>query len=82
MIGKSICQISMYQIISIKQKKVLRRTLMESKLQVITYVVDDNYTTYDIPFVPNREFTITSSDGFEENVTSNDSDVQIDKNKK
>ena len=36
MIGKSICQISMYQIISIKQKKVLRRTLMESKLQVIT----------------------------------------------
>ena len=24
-------------------------------------VVDDNYTTYDIPFVPNREFTITSS---------------------
>ena len=45
-------------------------------------VVDDNYTTYDIPFVPNREFTITSSDGFEENVTSNDSDVQIDKNKK
>ena len=29
-----------------------------------------------------REFTITSSDGFEENVTSNDSDVQIDKNKK
>ena len=43
--------------------------------------MDDNYTTYDIPFVPNREFTITSSDGFEENVTSNDSDVQIDKNK-
>ena len=45
-------------------------------------VVDDNYTTYDIPFVPNREFTITSSDGFKENVTSNDSDVQIEKNKK
>ena len=56
---------------------------MESKLQVKSNgVVDDNYTTYDIPFVPNREFTITSSDGFEENVTSNDSDVQIDKNKK
>ena len=45
-------------------------------------VVDDNYITYNIPYVPNRQFTITSSDGFKENLTSNDSDVQIEKSKK
>lgn len=44
--------------------------------------MDDNYITYNIPYVPNRQFTITSSDGFKENVTSNDSDVQIEKSKK
>lgn len=39
----------------------------------------DNYIAYNIPYVPSREFTITTSDGFKENVTSSDDNVQIDK---
>lgn len=41
-----------------------------------------NYVAYDIPYVPNREFTISTSDGVKENVTSSDDSVQIDKIKK
>lgn len=41
-----------------------------------------DYVAYDIPYVPSREFTISTSDGTKENVTSSDDNVQIEKTKK
>lgn len=58
-------------------------------IEVTSDYIDDtngaavgNYVAYDIPYVPSREFTISTSDGTKENVTSSDNNVQIDKIKK